>query len=277
MKLLIIAALVLVPITAAAQKRPPPKPVKAQFLCGTFVDGKIKQPITGGRVQKLTDPIACAIHMDDPKEPAHMGNVHTVRYVKGAKKPVTSSGSTNDFGPGSEKQDFEVEMKPSSNDLNGDLWWKPCEDFDIVATISDDLGVYFTKTIKVQQSCPAPKPIVAALTCTYEADDGTLFRWPGNGAKLRPRLETYSHELACQVGSKGALPTDSTFTGAVAVKGKTTRTSGTRPTPDKGWAAEVSFDDLDSCADITLNGTLTDANGVTRWSGSLKITQDCPD
>lgn len=74
------------------------------------------------------------------------------------------------------RANFEIILKPDAADSQGEIAFKPCEDFDIVASISDDLGVHFKKTIKVQQSCPKPTPIAAMLTCSYEGQDGTLFR-----------------------------------------------------------------------------------------------------
>lgn len=165
-------ALWLVLLAAGTVQAAPKKPKKidAAFLCGTFVDGAIKKPITGGKVEKLTVPIACAIHVNDPNEPSHMGNVHTVRKPAKAK-PIKNQGKTDDFGGQSDadKKDFAVILAPGTADENGEIAFQPCEDFDIEASISDDLGTYFTKTIRVQQSCPKPKPVTATLSCVYTA------------------------------------------------------------------------------------------------------------
>ncbi len=271
MRVLWVLAAIAAP--AFADNKPKPKPIKAQFLCGTFVGGAIKEPITGGKRGKLTDPIACALHIDNPKEPSHMATIRTIRYPANAKK-VSTSGSTEDID---HDKDLELVMKSGVADGNGEVLFNPCEDFDIVAKVSDDLGVYFEKTIKVQPVCPKPKPIAAAISCVYEAQDGTVFKWPGNGAKVKPRLSS-SNDLACQIGGKVSLGNEA-LTGSLAVKGKPAKTAGTRPLPDKSWAAELAFSpgDFDECDTITLVGSLTDASNATRWSGSLKIIQSCPD
>ncbi len=267
---LVFLGLAVMAAPALADKKP--KPIKAQFLCGTFVGGAIKEPITGGKRAKLTDPIACALHVDNPKEPSHMATIRTIRYPANKKAPT--SGKTEDIDS---SKDLELVMKPGVTDGNGEVLFNSCEDFDIVAKVSDDLGVYFEKTIKVQQTCPKPKPIVAAISCVYQAQDGTLFKWPGNGVKVKPRLSS-DHDLACQIGGKVSLGGE-TLTGSIAVKGKP-KTAKTRPLPDNSWAAELSFSsagDFDECETITLAGSLADSSGANRWTGSLKIAQSCPD
>jgi hypothetical protein len=262
----------------AAAARPAdaaPKKLKAEFLCGTYVDGKIRQVLTGGKVGKLVDPIACAIHVADPKEPSHMGNVHTVRY---GKTKLVGQGKTDDFGADSEpaKRDFEIVMKPSAPDDNGQVAFQPCEDFDIVATISDDLGVYFTKTIKVQQSCPKPKPIAAKLSCSYEAGDGTLFRWPGSGARQRPRMELRSFDCVLDAAS---VPDGVALTSSIGIKGKPAKRAPFEQMA-RGYASTASFhpgDDFDSCSAFVVEASLIDGDGATRFSGKLSIDQDCPD
>lgn len=260
---------------AATQVSAGPKPVKAQFLCGTFVDGKIKQPLASGKHGKITDPIACAIHVDDPKEPSHMGNVHTVRYPAGGKKVVTT-GKTDDFGSESadDKKDFEYVMQPGADTF------QPCESFDIVASISDDLGTYFTRTIKITQTCPKPKPIAAAITCYYEAQDGTPIHWPGNGDKLEPRLSAPDHELSCKIVAK-KVPDGVSLSGSLAIKGKGHSEPAHAEPPDGATVVDGTFKgadgDFDECETFTISGSLVDGDGATRWTGTRKIVQSCPD
>jgi hypothetical protein len=131
----------------------------------------------------------------------------------------------------------------------------------------------------VKVTCPKPKPIVATLTCIYEAQDGTMFKWPGNGAKQKPRL---SKELACNVFAK-TVPANTALTGTVKIvggKGKP-QTTEARDMPGGGVQAETAFSpsngDFDECQNFTLAGSLVDGQGVTRWTGSLKVAQTCPD
>lgn len=270
-------------VLAAGTVQAAPKKLKAAFLCGTFVDGKIKQPLTGGKVAKLTDPIACAIHVPDPAEPSHMGHVHTVRRPAGGK-PIVATGKTEDFGSQSEAKDFEVVLAPNAPDASGDVAWKPCEDFDIVASISDDLGTYFSKTIKVQQKCPKPAPVAAALTCSYEAQDGTLFRWPGTGDKVKPRLSAPEHTLSCSITVKAkATPRDGLpLVGHFAIgKGADHPGEASEGPPDGDLRADAGFSgeagDFQECETFTIQASLVDATGATRWTGKRTITQTCGD
>lgn len=251
------------------------KPIKAQFLCGTFVDGKIKEPILAGKHGKLTDPIACAIHVDDAKEPSHMGTVHTVRHV-GAKK-VETDGKTDDFGSQSDdaKRDFNIVLQPGID-------FQPCEDFDIAARIADDLGTYFTKTIAVKQVCPKPKPIAAKLSCMYEAQDGTALKWPGNGDRLKARLSS-GKDLECMIYAK-VVPDGTTLTGVAQIKGKpgsVKKVPADIVPPDGGSKVDVSWspgeETFDECEVFALQASLVDQDGATRWTGTQKIVQDCPD
>jgi hypothetical protein len=276
---LIAAAFSAIAAPARADKKV--KPVKAQFLCGTYVDGKIKAPVGSGKRAKLTDPIACAIHMDDPAE-SHMGNVHTVRYTTDAQTKkqlkITTTGKTTDFGAGSTPRDFELVMKPNVSDENGEVLYRSCEDFDIVATISDDLGVYFTKTLKVQQNCPKPPAIKAGFECSWENRDGKRFDYPGNGAKLQPRIEQGT--VYCGIDGTGYL--QETLNATVTLKGKkTSKTVEAQDEPGaKRWKALIELkggDEVEACSITTLEGSLKDDDGNVRWSGSLKIPQNCPD
>ena len=284
-RLVTIVTLANAPLGVAIAK---PKPIKAQFLCGTYVDGKVTAAITGGKRAKITDPVACAIHVDNPDEPSHMGNIHTVRHVvdpsTNKSSKVVSSGKTDDFGGQSDpdKRDFNVILTPGVADENGDIPFKPCEDFDLVATVSDDLGVYFTKTIKVSQTCPKPKPLSAKLTCMYEAQDGTLLRWPGNGDKLKPRLSS-GKSFECTIIAKNAPP-DTTLIGVVAIHGKSAKQSGKAAETGEGNGTlkvdlgfEPGDDTFTECESFTIDAKLTNTDGAVRWTAKQKVVQDCPD
>ncbi|MBL0215774.1 MAG: hypothetical protein IPQ07_18075 [Myxococcales bacterium] len=264
------------------------KPIKAEFLCGTYVGGTIKEAITGGKRGKLTDPVVCAIHVADPNEPSHMGNIHTVRYAvdpaTGKKSKVVTSGKTDDFGGQSEadKKDFTLILTPNANDANGEVPWKPCEDFDLVATVSDDLGVYFTKTIKVVQACPKPAPIKARLSCNYEAQDGTMIKWPGNGDKLKARLSS-GKGIDCNVVVPKDPPSGVTLTASGKIKGKKAKpvTEVAGPMPPSGIGAGLSFypaeDTFSECENFAIEFALTDQDGAVRWAATQKFVQECGD
>jgi hypothetical protein len=178
------------------------KKIKAELLCGTIDESNaVKAPVMGtGKTGKLTDRVACAMHMSDPNEPAHMGNLKTIRHTvdgaTGKRKDVAGTSVTTDFGPGSEQKDFEVFLLSGQAMDDGQIAFMPCEDFDIVGTISDDLGVYYTKTIKVVQGCPKPKPLKADVACRYVTKDDKRLKLK---AGERPSAELASVE--CTVTS----------------------------------------------------------------------------
>ena len=99
MKVCTVAVFAVATLTELRAEAAPPHPIKAEFLCGTYVDGKIKDVVTSGKRPKLSDPIACAIHVPDTNEPSHMGNIHTVRHQSGGKasppaaRPAISAAS----------------------------------------------------------------------------------------------------------------------------------------------------------------------------------------
>jgi hypothetical protein len=150
-----VAVLVLLTSSTLGAK-PGPKPINAQFLCGLFVDGKIKEVVGNGRRAKVTHPIACAMHLEDPKQ-TRTGNVHTIRYttdvMTSKPKQIVTTGKTGEFGASAKAIDLEIVMTPDGNDEHGELLFRPCEDFDIVATIADGAGVAYAKTLKIQQDC----------------------------------------------------------------------------------------------------------------------------
>ncbi len=240
-----------------------PKKLKAQFLCGIYVDGQIVTPIKG-KVGKVTDTIACAFHLDDPAEPGHSVTVRTLR------KNVELSnvtGVVNDDA--SDSKDFEVYLKPNEA-------FKPCEDFDITAGIYDP-GGQFTKTIKVQQGCPKPAKLKAELSCTTEYGDGTAVKFPKT-KKLQGRLEK---TIDCMVYAK-KVPDDVKLTGSVWVDGKSPHAGDMEDTAPAGQKLDAQLEpdtDFDSCSGkFIVHASLSDADGAERWTGKLTIpAQFCPD
>jgi hypothetical protein len=193
------------------------KKIKAELLCGTLDDdNNVQAPITGaGKTGKLPARIVCAMRMNDGKEPSHMGNIKTIRHTvtaAGKRKDVPGINVTNDFGAGSEHTTLDATMLGGKPDPDGAIAFVPCEDFDIVATISDDLGVYFTKKIKVVQGCPKPKPMKADVACRYllKGDKSEKLK-----AGERP-IPTELESLACTITSGDARFLDG-FTGELAL------------------------------------------------------------
>jgi hypothetical protein len=251
-------------LAAASMANAEPKKLKGQFLCGTYANGKILKPIKGGRVGKITDTIACALHLADPDEPGHA--VH-VRTLHAGVEISNVTGTVNDDDSGT--KDFEIYLKP--NDA-----FKPCEDFDISVGIFDR-GGQFSNTINVQQSCPKPAPIRAELTCVTAYGDGTPVKFPQT-KKLKGRIEK---TIECSIYAK-TVPADSTLTGAVWVKGKSPhkdQLADTAPTGQKMDASLSPDADFEVCSGkFAILGSLVDADGAERWTGKLDVpAQFCPD
>jgi hypothetical protein len=279
---LVTVAMVLCGLAGAAEAG---KKVKAEVLCGVYVDGAIKDIVPSGKKPKLSDPVACALHLTVDNSDTYMGNIHTVRYTtddKGKKKKVETSGATTNVEFG---KDVELVMKPAAADENGEVLFQPCEDFDIVARVFDDRGLYFSKTIHVAQSCPKPKPMKATATCFATKEEGDRIDIPD---KKAPSLEGFT--VQCAVSSKDPR----FFSGKLKFWGKTEYdhptmddTAGhTVSDPRAGNYAEgedetVYFmkfesDDIPVCLrtfDIKL--FLDDENGNRLFSKIITVKQGC--
>ena len=285
MKVCTVAVFAVATLTEFRAEAAPPHPIKAEFLCGTYVDGKIKDVVTSGKRPKLSDPIACAIHVPDTNEPSHMGNIHTVRHPSGGKA-IATSGKTSDFGSQSDddKKDFEIVMQPAIADQNGDVLFQPCEDFDIVATISDDLGVYFTRTLKIEQTCPKPKPIAVSVKCTQADPDGkkpVVF-----GATPKERWPEATIE--CELRSKDPRLTEST-TNLIArsvwtdfeADGHPQRTADTagsiQQMPEVPAFQAVYLDPKAwfACSPVDITLKLVDGAGATVFTQTIKTKHTC--
>ena len=119
------------------------------------------------------------------------------------------------------------------------------------------------------------KKISAVLECSYESADGTLFRYPGNGTKVKPRIEG---AINCWISIKKILK-EVALTGKLKANGKTLEAEAI-PRPDDTYSADVSFStengDFETCSVFTVTGELLRA-GKTVWKGKLKIDQRCRD
>ncbi len=180
--LVVAAALAATAGTAHAGKK-----VKAELLCGVFVDGQVTDMVPSPKKPKLDQPVGCALHLDGVGGDTYMANIHTVRTTvdaSGKKSKVTTSGHTSDVGA---DKDLEFVMTPGANDENNEIDFQPCEDFDVVASVSDDQGVYFKKTLHVAQACPKPKPLKAKVGC-YATKDDDRIDLPD---KKKPSLDGY--------------------------------------------------------------------------------------
>lgn len=152
-----------------------------------------------------------------------------------------------------------------------------CEKFDLVGEVAEDGKIIGKKKLTVTAECPKPaevKAVKATLLCSFEAADGTVFKYPGNGSKTKPRLE---RELNCTI-SVPKPPAGAALKGTLKL-GKKAREAEARETPTGGIEAVATFypdDDFVTCESATAEGELT-VGGQSVWKGSLPIPQSCPD
>ena len=122
---------------------------------------------------------------------------------------------------------------------------------------------------------PAPKKINAKLGCSFESQDGTIFKYPGNGSTMKPRLEG---ALNCWI-SIPEVPEGVTLKGTLKAKGKQQEAEAI-PRPDDTYSIDATFTadngDFDVCAPFTVTGEVKSA-GKSMWKGKLAIDQSCPD
>jgi len=259
--------------------------VKAEFLCGTYVDGEVKDMVPNPKKPRLTDPVACALRLDAGD--GYQANVHTVRYAvdaaSGKKSTISTQGKTDEITP---TKDLELVMQPGVKDDAGEVDFQSCEDFDVVATIYDDHGTLFTKKVHVAQACPKPKPMKAFARCEAAKGDDT-FDVPNKQAR---RLEV--DRITCYVTSKDKRfnGSDLTFNAQTVYDAPN---SGNGPTlvtndPHKGmfqegedesaFSVEIPPDDIPTCLpsfDIKL--FLDDMSGAHLFAKTITVKQKCDD
>jgi hypothetical protein len=134
--------------------------------------------------------------------------------------------------------------------------------------------ILLTFTFLFPREAPLKK-INAKLACTCESQDGVQFRYPGNGAKIKPRLDgTINCWIAIQ-----KIPAGVTLKGKLKANGKM-QEAEVIPRPDDTYSADASFSpqegDFETCSSFTVTGELTLA-GKTVWKGKLNIDQRCAD
>lgn len=115
----------------------------------------------------------------------------------------------------------------------------------------------------------------ARLECSYEAQDGTIYRYPGNGLKVKPRIDG---TINCWI-SLTKLPSGVALKGKLKANGKT-QDAEVIPRPDDTYSADASFSpengDFEACSAFTVTGELV-RGGTIAWKKALRIDQICHD
>ncbi len=257
-------------------------------LCMTrpaLAGGKLKahvecmsgMPITSGKAAKLTDELWCTVRVD---------NLGTYKPgdLKGSLTPNITQTSTlptqpeSRFGPLADTQDGVEFRLDKPFVVNTD--YKICEPFTISASLRDeslsasDMTVW-NQSFKVKASCPKPKKIAGSLRCHYSAQDGTILKWPGTGAKLKPRMETTFYCSIVAPKSEANVK----YEVSLSIVGKGTPKKGDFEHDEAGapfFDAQFEEDVYQACSNFTVTGEVR-AAGASLWTGKLPIKQDCPD
>lgn len=262
-------SLVLILILASTASAAP-KPPKAHMEClsGNTV-------VKSGAAVKLETELWCTIHVDSLggyKATSMTGNM-TINLAK----TTTGIAPLARFGPLDDTQDGVVFQLKAPWVPDKD--YRTCEAFTINATLDDaehpgmDQTVW-KMTYKVAASCPKPKAVAGALSCSYKAQDGTIFKWPGNGAKVKPRMES---AFSCVINA-GKAESGVKYLVSLGITGKEARRGAFNTLEDGKQFFEATFEagEFESCSNFGVAGDVK-ANGATLWSGKLAVKQDCPD
>ncbi|MDB4957252.1 MAG: hypothetical protein JWO36_4821 [Myxococcales bacterium] len=261
--------------------------VKAELLCGVMADGKISDVVPNKKKPRLDQPVACALHLSVENNDTFMGNIHTVRYAvdasTGKKTKITTQGETSDIEnhPGL-KKDIEIVMKPAAPDERGDVLFQACEDFDVVGSVFDDRGTYFTKSIHIEQACPKPKPLKASITC-IATKDGDRIDLPD---KKKRSLDGYA--VACFAQSSDPRLPKAKFWGRTEYDHPTmddsnghtkndARTGKYEEGEDESAAMlTLEADDIPVClATFDINLFIDDASGAHLFTKKVTVKQKC--
>ena len=149
--------------------------------------------------------------------------------------------------------------------------FQACRNFVIEGRLVQGGADVWTTSIPARAKCRKPRKLAAKLSCSYVAADGTVVAYPGNGKKLRPRLDD---TLACWVVGPKKAPDNLTAT----IAGH----------PEPLWqdddtmlwsSAQMLFpdDDFTTCDPFTVTASIANGDGQVVWSGKLPIPQSCPD
>jgi hypothetical protein len=292
MRLPSVLSYVVVVVASSAHAGTPK--VKAQFLCGTMVDGQVTGVVPDKKKPKLVGPVACALHVDDAAgQDGALTVIKTVRYVVDPATKKTSkvdganvSGSVVK-GDDGKYADTLATFKPNEADQSGQIAFRSCEDFDVIATVGDAAGTLFTKTVHVAQKCPKPKAMKATVACFASHDDGTTYALP---AKDKRRLTNLTG-ITCRVTSKDdRLAAQGTKAAGTM---RWTQYDGEKDAPRESaervaagpvaegdtYSAEIVFQpgDWDECVKVSTSIVVSDADGAPLFAKTLGFSQDCPD
>lgn len=162
-----VAAVALIGVGAAAGPAAAGPRPKVDFLCGVYVDGEITDVVPSPKRPRLTQPVACVLHLRNPSKAGaapYQANIATRRHLRAPNGDATDLFTDGVFGavahaPGADASDLELVMIPGQENDNGEVLFATCEDFDIIGRLTDDGGaVVWEQTLPVAQGCPQLDP-----------------------------------------------------------------------------------------------------------------------
>ena len=260
---LAFAFLILVVGEAAAQDLPS---MDAHLECWSG-----EKPLKNGKKQAIAGDIRCLIGIDAGVVPD---------ASTGAMMQISQAGMTTSSRWGTVVQDDGKVSIAFDGPFARLVDFLPCKDLTIEGAVglygSDISQSMWHGKFTVKAKCKKPKKMKAKLACIYQGEDGTVWKYPGNGAKTKPRLETGI--LVCSVtgkkkvkGPEGIL----TLTGSTSsIWAEMSVLEDMKPYGEAGLSPSQHFE---TCMSFTVKAVVTNALGQTVYSGKQKISQDCPD
>jgi hypothetical protein len=146
--------------------------------------------------------------------------------------------------------------------------------FRFIIIMMTIMAVVASFTLLFSREVPMKK-IHAKLECSYESEDGTGYRYPGNGSTVKPRIDG---TINCWISIQ-KIPAGVTLKGRLKAAGKV-QEAEVIPRPDDTYSADATFSpengDFNSCSAFTVAGELARAGKIV-WKGTIKIDQVCHD
>jgi hypothetical protein len=167
---------------------------------------------------------------------------------------------------------------PGGDDADDVMRWDPfvrgedfhaCKDFTIHAQLLQGKDAVWSTDLPVKTKCKKPKKVSAKLSCAFAGADGTVYAWPGNGAKKKPRLDD---TFGCTIvgPKKGGDGLTATIAGHAEPMWQDDDTNlySSVQVLDPGA-------DFQTCDPFTVVASIANLDGQVVWAGKQAIAQKC--
>jgi hypothetical protein len=236
--------------------------VKAHIECESV------HPIESSKPIRLADHLDCSIAVEKEggyKDEEIIASLKIIPPKQSALLPIEHGGP---LGP----SPLGAAFVPDPWKVDSD--YKLCEPFVVEGTLSVDTKPVWSQRFAVAASCAKPKRVTGAIACHYTAQDGTQLKWPGNGVKLKPRLE---QTFYCSITAT-KLESDVTYEATLGIAGAKPTTASFTEDAKHTHVIEAQFEEetYHACGDFSVAGEIR-AGGASLWTGKLAVKQFCPD